>query len=214
PNFDADVGGWGTVPFGTGGSVVECEWDGGTDVDGNAASGALECHNVWPTASDGIGGFQCLPVSTSTEYDVIASALTASAQPVTGSAAISVQWWSAPGCSTPAGGVVLSFPTAAGWSQIVETLTTPATAASVRFGLTVLKDSGPETFAVHFDDIRFGPTGTVTVELQAFSVEWRHRPSHRRPDGRTWQPTSPVPIRRRRTAASGCWRRPPRHRAA
>lgn len=171
PNFDTNVAGWGTVPFGTGGSVVECEWDGGTDVDGNPGSGALECRNVWPTASDGIGGFQCLPVSGSTDYDVIGSALIASAQPVTGSAAISLQWWSAPGCSTPAGGLLLPFPTVEGWSEIAETLTTPATAVSVRLGLVVLKDSGPDTFAVHFDDIRFGPTGTVPVELEAFSVE-------------------------------------------
>lgn len=172
PNFDTNASGWTFDPFGTGVSVAECGYDPTTDADGNPASGSIECRDVWPTASSGIGAFQCFAVTASTDYDIVADMLINTGQPVNGHATLDVMWFTGAGCTgSSTSDTDALFTPAAGWQTYFQTVTSPATAASVRVGLAVGKDSGPNDFSARFDDIRLGPAGTVPVELMGFSVE-------------------------------------------
>jgi len=158
--FDSDYSGW------AGGAQWVAD-----DCCGNPSSGSVNTHQFEALISN------CSNVTGSSSYDLTfwsKFVLVNPSLPDPNGYAY-VEWMDAPNC----GGTAIDFPdfpnlapgAGAAWHQVGATFVAPANAQSVQIQLGSSNcglSCGGDTY---FDDIAFGPAGTVPVELQSFRID-------------------------------------------
>jgi len=164
-NFDTDLNGW-SVGFSNVGTPA---WF-GDDCCGNAGSGSarlLALH--FPTSLNS----SCIAVTGGNSYDlvVMANTLPAGGTILTGAEA-DILWFGDASCSqemTRAVGVNVG--NSAGWRQVGATIVAPDNVMSARIELFAGGGGLSSGIDAYFDNVRFGPPGSVPVTLQSFDVE-------------------------------------------
>jgi len=161
PTFDTDYSGW---PVGAAQWVAE-------DCCGNPASGSITSHQDETLISN------CIDVTGGSSYDLTLWTKYVPVNPSLPSpnGFAYVVWMSAAAC----GGVAIDFPNypdlapggGAAWHKVGATFVAPAGAQSVSIelgGYHCGLSCGGDTY---FDNVAFGPAGTVPVELQSFDID-------------------------------------------
>ena len=173
--FDSDTTSWN---FTTPGTFIRSNT---LDADGNApASGSGELANTSPLAFGTSFAGQCITtgVTGGSAYDWGAKIRfdTGNAQTATGRANVVVSFFDGPNCSgnNVGGSTTSNFQstTTDVWAQNeVLAFTAPPGSVSAWLTLFTNKVEATGTITVNFDNVVFGPAGTLPVELESFFVE-------------------------------------------
>ena len=166
PTFDADIAGW--TPVTNGGGTVA--WASGVGNPAGSIATTAASANMSALAT------QCIAISAPVNVDYLVDGF-ADNSSGSGSRQISATSFAGAGCTganlgdLPAGDI--SFP-GTGWNGFqISTFNAalPATTQSVllTIGSATGATTGIENY--HFDNVRFGPTGTTPVRLQSFNVD-------------------------------------------
>jgi len=165
PGFDANLDDWSMI-------LGSASWS-SDDCCGNANSGSASLAVI-------VGGTvmmnsACIGVTPGASYDLVVLAETLAIPPdfLSGLGTATVTWYddiaSCPNVLVSEPGV--TFQPDTGWRQFGATFVAPATAAAVKVTLMAQAGGLSQAIDVHFDNVRFGPTGSVPVTLQSFEVD-------------------------------------------
>lgn len=172
-DFAVDVLGWGFTTPGT------FSFNGALDADSNPASGSGQLANTSPVPFGTSFASQCINgMFGGNSYDFGARIRfdSGNLQTATGRANIVVNFFDGPNCSgNNLGGSttanVLSSVTDV-WTQAeVLGFVAPAGAVSVQVSLFTNKVEDTGTITINFDNVVFGPSGTLPAELIYFNVD-------------------------------------------
>ncbi len=162
--FNTDLAGWTTYP---GAYTVAHD-----PTMGANAPGSIRFTTTATAVNSGVA--QCVAVSPSTSYDVLAHfrVETGSALP---NVRIQVQWFQDAACGSYVPGYppITNTPTIAfdTWqSTSIAGLASPSNALGAMVTIVVHTPSGGVA-QLWYDDVQFGPTGSLPVTLQSFAVE-------------------------------------------
>ncbi len=173
PNFDFDVSAWSIITPGT------FTQNGTLDTDNNLLSGSGEIANLSPAPFGSSAAFQCLEgIIAGSNYDFGAMIRFDSnnSQTASGRANIVLNFYDSPSCS---GTYISGFTTANylsentnSWTQNeILNSTAPAGSVSVVLRLFTVKTEDTGIMTVNFDNVVFGPSGVLPVELMNFTVD-------------------------------------------
>jgi len=168
PGFDSDLSGWTVILGSASWSPLDC--------CGNSGSGSASLRagpgGTGPTylVSD------CITVTPGSSYDLVVRAETLAVPPdfLAGSGTATITWYDN---GVPCSNVLVtvepgvSFGTDAGWRSFGTTFIAPATVVAAKVTLIAAGGGLSQAIDVHYDDVRFGPSGSVPVTLQSFDVD-------------------------------------------
>lgn len=162
--FDTDLSGWTADPGDTPVWFAE-------DCCGNVNSGSARL-SVSVTESEALNS-NCVGVTAGDSYDVRAMTNTL---PLLGAflsnAFVNVIWVADASCvGAGIAESTLNIDTTPGWRQVGETIIAPDGAAGVIVQLAAHGQGLSTGVDAYFDDVRFGPAGSVPVTLQSFYVD-------------------------------------------
>jgi hypothetical protein len=165
PDFDADLGRSGWLDSGT---WVAEDWL------GEAGSGSLRVTNSFAGTAV-VQARQCVAVGAGQHY-AVAGVVRAAPGQFAGmtTAAVSVGWWSQPGCAAGSGLGVNAVGTASqtgAWERLGPTaLAAPVGAASADVRLQAFKSDGAGAFAAFFDAMTLPEPGPASAGLAAVAA--------------------------------------------
>lgn len=168
-HFHTGINGWTLVGVGT------QAWD-PLDWQGNPASGSVRVTNTDPAANGGTASAQCILLTPSGTYEAGTHVFFPSGQAMLGVGAVGVAWFANTTCTNPPISTINTpgiFSTTTNvWTESFMSGLVPApgtVAVGVAAGVAKLNAGG--SLVGLFDRVRFGPTGTTPVEVQAFTVD-------------------------------------------
>jgi hypothetical protein len=168
PGFDSDLSGWSVILGDGSWSPLDC--------CGNPASGSASITAGPGPSSGSTLVSDCIGVTPGSSYDLVVQAETLAVPPdfLNGSGIATVTWYdNGIPCSDilagDAGGLFIEAGT--GWRSFGKTFVAPATSVAAKVTLVVQGGGLSQAIDLHFDDIRFGPAGSVPVTLQSFYVD-------------------------------------------
>jgi hypothetical protein len=165
PGFDTDLDGWSLIL----GSAAWSSDDCCDDANSGSASFPLGPYGM------GMLNSACIDVTPGASYDLVVLAETLALPPdfLFGSGTATVTWYddvaSCPYIFLSEPGMTIQPGT--GWRSFGATFVAPPTAAAAKVTLMAQTGGLSEGIDVHFDNVRFGPTGSVPVTLQSFEVD-------------------------------------------
>lgn len=165
PGFDSDLDGWSMIHGSASWSADDC--------CGDANSGSASLPVV--VGAMAMLNSACIGVTPGASYDLVVLAETLALPPdfLSGSGTATVTWYddmaSCPYILVNEPGA--TFQPYTGWRSFGATFVAPATAAAVKVTLMAQAGGLSQGIDVHFDNVRFGPTGSVPVTLQSFEVD-------------------------------------------
>lgn len=163
-DFDTDITGWSTLPPSGDSPVWSAE-----DCCGDASSGSIELRAVVTSV---IAGSSCIAVTGGAAFDLVTMVDT---RPIGGQltqAGIQIRWYSDAGCTMEAGSSQSwSLGNQQGWRRFGTSMTAPADAMAAAIVLTAVGQGLSSGIDAFFDDVAFGESGTVPVQLQSFRVD-------------------------------------------
>jgi hypothetical protein len=145
-------------------------WDGSENCCGGAGSGSVFLSGT----STGAQISQCVPVVDTHGYDLKArvEGTTVGTNPFASFTTMAIYWFAGLGC---AGSVldlqVVSQVIPAPWTSLGFSASPPSGTGSASIVLSVPAASLSTSPQAHWDGVAFGPTGTVPVTLESFSVD-------------------------------------------
>ncbi|GAA0713947.1 hypothetical protein [Dokdonella soli] len=165
PDFNTDLGGWGTTNAS----------QGTTTFDGTAGSPAAGSVLLSGVACCTVQVSQCVPVTAGQSYDFGANLIegpTAPGQSGDGTG-VDLHWYTDAACATAyISQNVLQPAISSTWARYGQgSVVAPAGAQSVWFRIYQYNFKGLANLTSHADHAFFGPSGTVPVELQSFSID-------------------------------------------
>lgn len=173
PDFTVDTSGWN---FTTPGTFTR---NGSLDADSSPMSGSGELANTSPLAFGSSFAGQCVSgITAGSNYDWGAMMRfdSANTQTASGRANVVVNFYDAALCggSNVGGGTTADFSSTNTdvWSQMeVLGFTAPTGSVTAWVSLFTVKTEDTGIMTVNFDNVVFGPAGTLPVELSSFTVE-------------------------------------------
>lgn len=166
PNGDFDTGivGWSTLPPSGGSPAWSAE-----DCCGDASSGSIELR---AEAVSIVAGSSCVAVTGGESFDLVAMVDTRPTGGELAQAGIQIRWYSDAGCATDAGSPQSwSVGNQQGWRRFGTSTTAPSDAVAATVVLIAAGQGLSRGIDAFFDDVAFGESGTVPVQLQSFHVD-------------------------------------------
>lgn len=162
--FDTDLSGWVDGPLEPHGS----SWS-SSDCCGNGNSGSAHLlGSVFSTELDSA----CIAVSGATSYDFVVQINTLPSGSVgPAGASANLAWFSQENCTSQIDIQMMDLGNSQAWRQTGATFTSPSNAHAVMIQLVSVGGGLSNGTDAYFDDVRFGPPGTVPVTLQSFDID-------------------------------------------